>query len=281
MRWADILRGHVGGAAFWQVAEARGWGNKLQVLKHVLRRVEVHFEAEAAQEAKADGQAPPQPGSHHAPAFLAEEVDSATESEVELAVLDGEHEGFVVDGTGLGPTLLGAAAGKAHTDAAGGRQGGGSSKSRKKKRRAAAKRRVAGKVDALAAELRRRGWASCDGFISPEAVDGLRAEIAQLRPHFETAKIWVGKGAGVGAEIERPDVRGDRVLWMCGGHQASNSNMFDSAGEQPQTRGEIEPCEPEIKGSLGTLCAPLAFAASAPAVGSGCVDRPHNPPSVT
>lgn len=37
-------------------------------------------------------------------------------------------------------------------------------------------------------------------------------------PAWEASEIWVGKTNDVGAMLQVPSVRGDRVLWMCGGH---------------------------------------------------------------
>ena len=73
-----------------------------------------------------------------------------------------------------------------------------------------------------------------------------------MQPHFEESEIWVGKGAGVGAHLRVPSVRGDKVLWMCGGHQENRQKLgIDSAGMQPKQRGDIEPCNPTIKASPG------------------------------
>jgi hypothetical protein len=57
----------------------------------------------------------------------------------------------------------------------------------------------------------------------------------------------VGKSSGVGAHVVLPNVRGDKVLWMCGGHHAHEANLFDSAGVQPSTKGEIEPCDLSVR----------------------------------
>ena len=60
----------------------------------------------------------------------------------------------------------------------------------------------------------------------------------------------MGKESEIGAHISVPSVRGDKVLWMCGGHRNENSRQFDSAGLQPKTRGNVEPCQPRIKTAL-------------------------------
>ena len=85
------------------------------------------------------------------------------------------------------------------------------------------KRRVkqfVGKRAELTAEkLMDNGFAILEGFVLPPKVVELRTEIDNLQPHFTPSEIWVGKGADVGAQISVPDVRGDKVLWMCGGHK--------------------------------------------------------------
>ena len=42
-----------------------------------------------------------------------------------------------------------------------------------------------------------------------------------------------------------------QILWMCGGHQEHRSKVIESAGVQPKTRGDVVPCNPLIKSSLG------------------------------
>jgi len=56
-------------------------------------------------------------------------------------------------------------------------------------------------------------------------------ELEHVGAHYEASEIWVGKEAGVGAQIVVPEVRGDKVMWMCGGHSTgSSSSMYESAG---------------------------------------------------
>ena len=47
------------------------------------------------------------------------------------------------------------------------------------------------------------------------------------------------------------EMDGWQILWMCGGHQEHRSKVIESAGVQPKTRGDVEPCNPIIKSSLG------------------------------
>lgn len=110
---------------------------------------------------------------------------------------------------------------------------------------------VGKKAEVVADKLMDNGFAVMEGFILPPKVVELRSEIDGLQPHFTPSEIWVGKGADVGAQISVPDVRGGKVLWMCGGHKEVDSTLFDSAGVQPKGRGAIEPCEMSVKVALG------------------------------
>ncbi|EKX34027.1 hypothetical protein GUITHDRAFT_50268, partial [Guillardia theta CCMP2712] len=78
----------------------------------------------------------------------------------------------------------------------------------------------------VAESLSRGGFAVCDNFIPLELVRQARREMAALVPHFEASEIWVGKDAAAGAQIQVPDVRGDRVLWMCGAHQTPSRGTW-------------------------------------------------------
>lgn len=62
-------------------------------------------------------------------------------------------------------------------------------------------------------------------------------------------QIWVGKEAGAGAQISVPSVRGDRVLWMCGGHQKSAVAMQvgGSNHEGPKEAGKMAPCDGKVR----------------------------------
>jgi hypothetical protein len=39
-------------------------------------------------------------------------------------------------------------------------------------------------------------------------------------------------------------------MWMCGGHNSANSGMYESAGDQPRTKGSLEPCDRKVKNKL-------------------------------
>ncbi len=68
-----------------------------------------------------------------------------------------------------------------------------------------------------------------------------------------------------------------QVLWMCGGHQEHRSKVIESAGVQPKTRGDVEPCNPFIKSSLGvnrfTHVKDLLKVCAACAACAACWDR--------
>ena len=49
----------------------------------------------------------------------------------------------------------------------------------------------------------------------------------------------------MGAQISVPSVRGDRVLWMCGGHTTQRAP--EGVSRTVRTLGEIEPCRLDIK----------------------------------
>ena len=49
---------------------------------------------------------------------------------------------------------------------------------------------------------------------------------------------------GIGAHVHKPSVRGDDVLWVCGGHRTHQSQQYyDSAGQQPINPGEVAVCK--------------------------------------
>lgn len=83
-------------------------------------------------------------------------------------------------------------------------------------------------ADRAAVALGDHGWAVCDNFVSEQLVRAVRREISgpRLSKSYEESEIWVGKEAGVGAQLSVPSVRGDRVLWLpdddvdAGGHSA-------------------------------------------------------------
>ncbi|CAK0796308.1 unnamed protein product, partial [Prorocentrum cordatum] len=95
---------------------------------------------------------------------------------------------------------------------------------------------------AAAALLEAGGLAVCDAFVPAAEVERLHAELACHDADFEVAKVWVGHGRE-GAQLAVPDVRSDRVFWVCGEHRTSPGELlWDSAGAQPSAG--LAPCRP-------------------------------------
>jgi len=114
------------------------------------------------------------------------------------------------------------------------------------------KKVVSSRAAKVGKNLQTSNFAIIDEFVTAAKVKELRTEIDNVEAHFTASEIWVGKGADVGAQISVPSVRGDKVLWMCGGHVKVDSTLFDSAGVQPKGKGAIEPCELDVKAKIGT-----------------------------
>ena len=83
-------------------------------------------------------------------------------------------------------------------------------------------------AERTAAALGDHGYAICNSFADLGLVEAVRREIGgpRLTGRYEDSEIWVGKEAGVGAQLTVKSVRGDRVLWLAdndveaGGHGA-------------------------------------------------------------
>ena len=121
----------------------------------------------------------------------------------------------------------------------------------KKTDRKSAKEAIKTRADAVATSLNASGWVVCDEFAPAQLVAAIRKELATVATFYEPSEIWVGKEAGLGAQITVPDVRGDKIMWMCGGHASTGpSTMYESAGEQPRTKGALEPCDRKVKNKL-------------------------------
>ena len=99
-------------------------------------------------------------------------------------------------------------------------------------------------ADEVGRHLEEFGWAICDHTISEDLVRRVRMEAGLFVDHYEQAEVWVGKHADIGAQLVVPSVRGDRVLWMCGGH---NSSAPEGVSRTVRTIGDIEPCRLEAK----------------------------------
>jgi hypoxia-inducible factor prolyl hydroxylase len=100
-------------------------------------------------------------------------------------------------------------------------------------------------VGLLGNHLETYGWAVCDHTIPEDIVRRVRIEASLFTTFYEQSEIWVGKQADIGAHVAVPSVRGDKVLWMCGGHlhRASPEGLTRTV----KTHGEIEPCRLDVK----------------------------------
>ena len=115
------------------------------------------------------------------------------------------------------------------------------SKSAKKEQR----RLLASLAKRMGAQLETQGWACCDRFLPEDLVRRVRIEAGLFAEHYEQSEIWVGKQADVGTLLSVPSVRGDKVIWMCGGHKGSAAP--EGLTRAVRTIGEIEPCRLEAK----------------------------------
>eukprot|EP00981_Chlorochromonas_danica_P014445 scaffold8015_cov165-Ochromonas_danica.AAC.3 len=71
----------------------------------------------------------------------------------------------------------------------------------------------------ISRSLEDRHWAAVEGIAPLDLIRRVRVEAQLFSESFEQAEIWVGKQADVGAHLTVPSIRGDKVLWLCGGHQ--------------------------------------------------------------
>ncbi len=93
--------------------------------------------------------------------------------------------------------------------------------------------------------LEAHGWAVCDNFVSADLVRRVRIEAGLFRDHYEQSEIWVGKKADVGTLLSVPSVRGDKVMWLCGGHE--HRAAPEGVTRVVKTKGDIEPCRLQAK----------------------------------
>jgi hypothetical protein len=97
----------------------------------------------------------------------------------------------------------------------------------------------------MGSHMTEHGWAVCDHFISADLVRRVRIEAGLFEEHYEQSEIWVGKNADVGTLLSVPSVRGDKVIWMCGGHDSRTAP--EGVSRKVKTKGDIEPCRLEAK----------------------------------
>ena len=112
-----------------------------------------------------------------------------------------------------------------------------------KKKKAQAKKAAAKKIksvsEIVSKSMKENGYAVIDNFIGTDMVQDALDEIKSLDDFYTASEIWVGKdkSGSVGAHINAPNVRGDKVLWMCGGHLR---------GSKSKDRGKMAPCDPKV-----------------------------------
>jgi hypothetical protein len=208
------------------VANTNNWTTKVKVLEMIQASLRKYREQKSADVSNGYGQ-------FHAPSFTHRNKGTEMESDTKHALL-AEAMNLIVDVRGLSELMAGD-----------GKRSSGSGKKQKKKAKQKGWEHM-NKVDMLAKHLMEFGYAICDSFISLECCQDIRSEMQALEPYFEKSEIWVGKSNEVGAHVTVPSVRGDKVLWMCGGHKNERTKQFDSAGVQPQTRGDVAPCKPAL-----------------------------------
>ena len=175
-------------------------------------------------------------GSSHAPVF----DFNATHDNLEaIAAISGEPELIHVQGSDLTSLLMPGAPGAGT---------GGGTKKKKSQHRRMAKARIGEKADEVAKALIAQGWACIDKFTSRDTIERVLGEISNLDVHYTPAEIWGGADASVGAQVHVPTVRGDKVLWMCGGHpRPAATGDFSRVVDQ---RGGVEPCDDGVKSKL-------------------------------
>eukprot|EP01041_Mallomonas_annulata_P004085 gene4085-8124_t len=101
-------------------------------------------------------------------------------------------------------------------------------------------------TEKLSVSLEEQGWAVCDNFLPLDLIRRVRIEASLFIDHYEQSEIWVGKQADIGAQLSVPSVRGDKVLWVCGGrHHTAVENR--DLSRNMKTIGEVEPCKLEVK----------------------------------
>lgn len=118
---------------------------------------------------------------------------------------------------------------------------------KKKKEKKEAKQRVLTLAEEISEHFAIHGWAVVDNFLPLDLVRRVRIEVNLFKSHYEQSEIWVGKRSDMGAHVRVPSVRGDQVLWMCGGHQTGTA--VEGVSRVIKARGEIEPCKLEVKAS--------------------------------
>ena len=206
-----------------QAASQAGYVNRVQFMKFMLTRVLQPVEEMLARRGDAAGEGAAVGGSaettYHAPKF----VDGVRSEVCEAAQVLAPSAFIDASSLSAPPT-----------------SGRGTSKSQKKEK----KRATAAVAKKVGAHLQEHGWAVCDRFQSADVVRRVRIEAGLFADHYEQSEVWVGARADVGTLLSVPSVRGDKVIWMCGGHKAGAP---EGVTRIIKTAGEIEPCRLEAK----------------------------------
>lgn len=114
---------------------------------------------------------------------------------------------------------------------------------KKKLEKKLSKQKVTDLALKLGKHLHENRWVVCDNFLPLDIIRRVRIESSLLQDYYEQSEIWVGKKADIGAHLSVPNIRGDRVLFMCGG----NNGSPEGVSRKVTTIGEIEPCKLNIK----------------------------------
>ena len=160
-------------------------------------------------------------GSSHAPAF------DFSAAAADIDAISGENELIGVDGADLASLVS-----KLES-------------TKKKATKRAIRDKLHARADDCARDLEQSGWACVDGFCDENLTDAVRGEIDALEPFYDPSEIWVGAESTVGAQVNVPSVRGDKVLWMCGGHPRAEATADFSRGVAE--KGGVEPCDGGVK----------------------------------
>eukprot|EP01031_Cornospumella_fuschlensis_P035892 gene35892-43533_t len=98
-------------------------------------------------------------------------------------------------------------------------------------------------VQQIADSLVSHHYVVIENFIHIQLVQRVHIEASKLAKFYEESEIWVGKGADVGAHLSVPNIRGDKVLWLCGGHQLMK--LAPNQKKKPAAAGKAPGAEQE------------------------------------
>lgn len=214
-----------------------GYNNKLKVLEYIVSVVNDFREGlKRPDTSLADedngGGTMPSSAHHHAPQFI-DTSQSADKEEFEIEVgLVDESDGYI-DVSTVSSALL----------------KGNVKNTKKKNLKQAAKRKIGTMSENAGRHLQENGWAVLDHVLPEDLIRRVRVEAGIFSSKYEQSEIWVGKQADIGAQLSVPSVRGDKVLWMCGGHRSHAASAPEGVTRTVRQAGEVEPCRLDIKAS--------------------------------